>query len=341
MIGTQVGGYRIESKLGEGGMGEVYAASHALMGKRVAVKVLRAEHSHNGDVVNRFFREARATALLNHPGCVDIIDTGRLEDGRAYLVMSLLEGESLKDRLVRERLRAPTLISITRQIADVLSAAHQKGIIHRDLKPDNVFLVPDGGDPSGVRAKVLDFGVAKLADGFAGAPTNPSAIIGTPAYMSPEQCKGAAFVDSQSDIYSLGCMMFEMACGRPPFVCQGFGDYLMAHWSTPVPRPSSFAPVDAALERVILRALAKTKEERHGTMAELIAELDAVERPLPAVPRSSPEAATLVGASLPTLRGVPVPAVAPPRRRRGLWLMVGALAVATAAAALVAMLLLR
>jgi serine/threonine-protein kinase len=302
-------GYRIDGRLGEGGMGEVFAATNELMGKRVAIKVLRFEHSMNADVVERFFREARACALLNHPGCVDIIDTGHTEDGRGYIIMELLEGEGLKERIKRERIKPQVAISIARQIADVLSAAHAKGIVHRDLKPDNVFLVPNAAEPSGVRVKVLDFGVAKLTQG--GAPkamTNPAAIIGTPAYMAPEQFKGAGFVDAQSDIYALGCIMFEMACGREPFQGRGFGDYLMAHLSTPPPAPSSFGQVDARLERLILRALAKNKEERQKSMAEVIAELDAIAQGRTSAPRmAAAHAVTLADAGAPTVPSTSLP----------------------------------
>ena len=291
MVGTTIGGYRLDKKLGEGGMGDVYVGVHALMGKRVAVKVLREEHSRNLDLINRFFKEARATAMLAHPGCVDIIDTGRIPDGRGYIIMTLLEGESLKDRLARERPAPVVQMAIARQIADVLVAAHAKGIIHRDLKPENVFLLADEAAPARVRVKVLDFGVAKLADNTAGQQaTNPNALIGTPAYMAPEQCKGAVYVDTQSDIYSLGCIMYEMACGRPPFVCRGFGDYLMAHLTQTPPAPSSLTTLDPRWERVIVKALAKEKVARQRSMAELIAEIDAL-----APNTSHANAATVMG----------------------------------------------
>jgi serine/threonine protein kinase len=174
--------------------------------------------------------------------------------------------------------------------------------------------VPDHADPSGLRVKVLDFGVAKLTQAGQQAMTNPNAIIGTPAYMSPEQCKGAAFADSQSDIYSLGCIMFEMATRRTPFQGRGFGDYLMAHLSTPVPPPSTLANVAPSLERVILRALSKTKEQRHATMAELIGELDSLNQVRPTAPqRSSAVAETLVGATLPNLPPPPKSRAPAPR----------------------------
>jgi serine/threonine-protein kinase len=276
MIGATIGGYRLDRKLGEGGMGDVYVGVHALIGKRVAVKVLREEHSRNLDLINRFFKEARATAMLQHPGTVDIIDTGRLPDGRGFIIMTLLEGESLKDRLARERLAPVVQMAVARQIADVLATAHSKGIIHRDLKPENVFLLQDDAAPSRVRVKVLDFGVAKLTDNSGQAATNPNALIGTPQYMAPEQCKGAAYVDTQSDIYALGCIMYEMACGRPPFVCRGFGDYLMAHLTQTPAAPSSLATLDPRLERIIVKALAKEKSARQRSMSDVMSELDAL-----------------------------------------------------------------
>jgi serine/threonine-protein kinase len=316
MIGTVVGGFRIDRKLGEGGMGDVYVGVHALIGKRVAVKVLREEHSRNLDLVNRFFKEARATAMLQHPGCVDIIDTGRLPDGRGYIVMTLLEGESLKERLARERPAPVVQMAIARQISDMMATAHGKGIIHRDLKPENVFLLPDEAAPGRVRVKVLDFGVAKLTDVTGQqASTNPNALIGTPAYMAPEQCKGAMYVDKQSDIYALGCIMYEMSCGRPPFVCRGFGDYLMAHLTQDPPRPSSLGPIDPRYEKIILKALSKDKAHRQRSMQDLVAEIDALQ------PGANAAAATVIAGSadaatmmarpsheLETVKGLQVPA---------------------------------
>jgi eukaryotic-like serine/threonine-protein kinase len=270
VIGTLVSSYRIESKIGQGGMGDVYLGVHDLMGKRVAIKVLRAEHSENNDVIERFFREARAIALLSHPGAVDVYDTGRLDDGRAYIVMAYLEGLDLKQRLVHGAMEPELQVSIAKQIAETLSAAHDKGIIHRDLKPDNVFLL------AGDRVKILDFGVAKLVDQSVNVKTKTVAILGSPPYMSPEQCRGAGFVDHRSDIYALGCLMFEMAARRAPFVCKGFGDYLIAHCVDPAPLPSTLVPIDPAYERIIMKALSKKPEDRQANMAEVMAELDAV-----------------------------------------------------------------
>src|SRR5215831_18237470 len=171
VIGTTVGSYRILDKLGEGGMGAVYLAEHTLIGRRAAVKVLLPELSNNQEIVNRFFNEARSTAQIKHPGLIDIYDFGYHTTGSAFIVMEFLDGESLASRLRREsRLPIALLATLGRQIASALAAAHQKGIVHRDLKPDNVFLVVDAEMQHGVRAKVLDFGIAKLqSDGHGGA----------------------------------------------------------------------------------------------------------------------------------------------------------------------------
>jgi eukaryotic-like serine/threonine-protein kinase len=317
VIGTLVSSYRIESKIGQGGMGDVYLGVHDLMGKRVAIKVLRAEHSENNDVIERFFREARAIALLSHPGAVDVYDTGRLDDGRAYIVMAYLEGLDLKQRLQHGPMEPELQLAVAKQIAETLSAAHDKGIIHRDLKPDNVFLL------AGDRVKILDFGVAKLVDQTVNVKTKTVAILGSPPYMSPEQCRGAGFVDHRSDIYALGCLMFEMAARRAPFVCKGFGDYLIAHCVDPAPLPSSLVPIDPAYERIIMKALAKKPEERQATMAEVLSELES----LKAAPPSS--IATTLRSERPPVAARPAP---PATNYKLIALVLGIMAVAAAVA---------
>src|SRR5262245_7387999 len=158
-----LGQYRVTGTVGRGGMGIVHAAEHTLLGRRAAIKVLRAELSQNQDAVARFFNEARAAAAIRHPGIVDVYDFGWTPDGAAFLVMEHLEGESLTRRAARARFRWPAVLAIARQIAGALAAAHAAGIVHRDLKPDNVFLVPDPDVPGGERIKLLDFGIAKLS----------------------------------------------------------------------------------------------------------------------------------------------------------------------------------
>ncbi len=281
MIGEALGNYTITGKLGEGGMGVVYVGEHRLIGRKAAIKVLSPDVSHNKEMVGRFFNEARAATLVKHPGLVEIFDFGQHTDGSAFIVMELLEGESLAACIERQGALSPaTVAAIGRQIASALAAAHEKGIVHRDLKPDNVFLVPDSEVPGGQRVKILDFGIAKL--GSAGSEpgsvkTRTGAIMGTPAYMSPEQCKSAGEVDARSDIYSLGCVLYEMACGDPPFVKGGFGEILAAHiYEEPRP-PRAVAPsVPPELEAVIMRALAKAPEARQATMAHLKDELAAL-----------------------------------------------------------------
>ncbi len=270
MIGEWIGNYRIDSLIGAGDTGEVYGATHSIMGKRVAVKVLKLQHSERWDVVARFFREARAIAQVGHPGTVDVLDTGRHHNGRAYLVMALLEGECLRDRIKCGPLPVALQRSVARQTAEVMAVAHDRGVIHRDLNPGNIFLVPDSSEDAGVRVKILDFGVAKLIDDAASLRTRTGAILGSPAYMAPEQTRGAGLVDRRSDVYALGCVMFEMACGRPPFQCAGFTEYVVAHATQLPPAPSSLSPgVDPRLEQVMVRALSKQPGLRYQTMPEM------------------------------------------------------------------------
>src|SRR5581483_8310019 len=348
LIGSEIGSYRVDGKLGQGGMGEVFTATQPLIGKRVAIKVLLPAHSERPELVERFFREARATALLNHPGTVNIFDTGTLPDGRAYLVMDLLEGQSLSARQFSGPITPPELYSIGRQVADVLDAAHAKGILHRDLKPDNVFLIADKLEPGGVRVKLLDFGIAKLLDATAAVKTKTTAILGTPPYMSPEQCRGAGFTDKPTDVYALGCILFEMCCGRTPFVAKGFGDYLAMHVMDAPPKPSSLAPCDPRLEALILRALAKDAAER-PTAARMRDELAAIAKAPAAVASVTagsgppPPAPSQLVTTAPMTRPAPGPATTQPEtpapvedhapaKRRVMWIVLAALIAGAVAA---------
>jgi serine/threonine-protein kinase len=279
MVGEMLGHYRVLSEISEGGMGLVYLAEHYLLKKKAAVKVLLPDLSRNEDVVSRFFNEARATTLVSHPGIVNIFDFGYHGNGTAYLVMELLEGESLAARLQRERVLSPALlIELSKQLAAALGAAHALGIVHRDLKPDNVFLSIDGAIPCGLRAKVLDFGIAKLAsDGIHNMRTRIGAVMGSPAYMAPEQCRGVAQVDHRADIYALGCLMYEMAAGRPPFVRAGLSDILTAHiHEQPAPLHSLAPTLPLDLGTVVTRAMGKRPDDRYPSMAELEADLISV-----------------------------------------------------------------
>jgi serine/threonine-protein kinase len=275
-IGQVIGSYRLVRELGVGGMGAVYQAEHVVIGRQAALKILHAELSGSPEMVTRIFNEARAAALIRHPGLVDVYDFGRLPDGRAFLVMELLEGETLSDLLGRGRPPLELALSVARQLAAAVGAAHERGIVHRDLKPDNVFIVRDDAVEQGVRARVLDFGIAKLAPGLAGGAlhTRTGSIMGTPVYMSPEQCRGAGDVDWRCDVYALGCILFEMVAGRRVFEHEGIGELLGAHLHSAPPSASAVAPgTPRWLDAVIRKALAKEPGERWQSMVELGAAL--------------------------------------------------------------------
>src|SRR5262245_20776567 len=271
MIGETFGNYRVTELIGEGGMGVVYVAEHPGIGRRAAVKVLRAGLIDNAELTRRFFNEARAANSIRHPGIVEVFDCGTLPSGVSYIVMELLEGENLSTRLRRVgRLSHPDARRTAAQTASALAAAHAVGIVHRDLKPDNLFLVPDDRDPSLQMVKVLDFGIAKLGQDsgrLTYVRTRTGSVMGTPAYMSPEQCRGTREIDYRADIYALGVILFEMVCGRAPFVSEGFGEMVHLHISEPPPPPRSIEPsVPEDLERLILWCLAKEPTERMQSM---------------------------------------------------------------------------
>ncbi len=224
--GMQVGKYTLRRQLGVGGYALVFAAHDPILDREVALKLLKPQHAASEIVMQRFLQEARSTVKVVHPGIVTVFECGKVsgpdpeEDDTAYIAMELLEGETLADRIVRcGSLPPAAAIEIGRQLAAALGAAHRAGIIHRDLKPDNVFLVEDLLAPGGERAKVFDFGIAKLGRRPAppGIRTSSLTLLGTPRYMSPEQCRSAARIDHRSDIYALGAMLFELIAGRPPF----------------------------------------------------------------------------------------------------------------------------
>lgn len=280
--GSIVAGYRITHRLGGGGMGTVYAAEQPQIGKRVAIKVLRRDLAHDPDSVRRFEREARAANEIEHPGIVDVFAFGALEDGRPYLVMSLLEGKSLGEEISeRGKLPPEEAWRIGRAVGEALAAAHARGVIHRDLKPDNVFLERVEGGPA--RVRLLDLGLAKLlAD--AAAPDGPDASpmkltktgvpIGTPIYMAPEQWWGGD-VDERVDQYALGVTLFEMLAGVPPFRSQQFVELAQDHLHKAPPSLAEGGTAPAAIDAFVHRLLAKAPADRFPSIEEALAAGDA------------------------------------------------------------------
>jgi tetratricopeptide (TPR) repeat protein len=280
--GRTISHYRILAPLGRGGMGEVYEAEDTRLGRHVALKLLPAEACCVPEALERFLREARIVSSLNHPHICTLHDIGD-DAGQHFMVMELLDGESLKDRIARGPLPLDQLLDLGVQIADALDAAHGAGVIHRDIKPANLFITRRG------QAKVLDFGVAKLAEGPADAPgddrtraaselTTAGSAIGTVAYMSPEQARGHD-LDARSDLFSFGDVLYEMATGRPAFAGPThaviFEGILTKH---PTPPSALNANVPAELDRVIAKALEKDRETRYQSASEVRADLKRLKR---------------------------------------------------------------
>ena len=266
--------YRVLSRLGAGGIGVVYAAEHVRLQRKVAVKVLHPELSQNVEFRARFEREALAASKATHPSCVAVLDVGSVE-GQPFLVMEYVEGERLSERV--NDLTPAEAVEIGLQLLEALRHAHHHGIVHRDIKPDNVMLCRP--DQAGTRIKLLDFGLAKnLTPGAPGSQTvtQYGTVFGTPSYMSPEQA-AAAETDTRSDLYSLGVVLFQMACGRKPFVHEDPLDQVQAHLREAPPRARELRPeLSAELERVIARALEKERARRFQSADEMIAALGQV-----------------------------------------------------------------
>jgi serine/threonine-protein kinase len=278
--GDEIGPFRVTRLLGRGGMGEVYLAEDSRLGRRVALKLLPAERAGDPDRRARFKREARAAAALSHPNACAIYEVGETDDGRHFLAMEYVEGETLRHRLGGAPLEVTRAIEVAVQVAEALAAAHEAGIVHRDVKPENVMLRDDG------YVKVLDFGVAKLiataaqsADTTAPAnraapTTKPGEVVGTTLYMSPEQARGLA-VDARTDIWSLGCVLYEMLAGRAPFERETPADVLVAivEREPPPLRTLATEAIPDELERIVAKALRKDREKRYRTSKELLGDL--------------------------------------------------------------------
>jgi serine/threonine protein kinase len=298
LIGRTVGSYRVEKQLGKGGMGAVYMGLHPVIGSKVAIKFLHPQYAHDDKIVDRFFNEARAVNVIGHDNILKILDLNVTEDNRHYFIMEYLQGRAVQN-LLRHNVAIPLDVTgpIILQCCDALEAAHRKGIIHRDLKPDNVYLISMKGKKNFV--KVVDFGIARVTDdsGESTGRTQTGMVMGTPAYMSPEQGSGQSNkIDGRSDVYSLGVMMFQMATGRLPFPGSNFGEVLMGHLQQQPPKLCDLKPeTPEAYEAIVLKCLEKKQEDRFQSMKELRLTLEAcldqlgISKDLPAADETDPE----------------------------------------------------
>ncbi|MBI5502825.1 MAG: protein kinase [Deltaproteobacteria bacterium] len=262
------GKYRVEKKIGEGGMGKIYLGRHVTLGKRFAIKTLHADFTRNTEALERFRREAITTAQLEHPHILGMADMDQMDDGTAYIVMEFLDGKEMRSLLNEVQvLPVPRAVHIFAQVCRALAAAHDKNIVHRDMKPENVFLVEREGDPDFV--KVLDFGISKIR--MAGSKlTQTGMVIGTPHYMSPEQARGDPSLDHRSDIYTLGAMLYEALTGALPVQAENSTGVLVKILTEEPVRPTALNPqISPPLEGVILRAMAKDPNLRFGTCREM------------------------------------------------------------------------
>ena len=282
LANTTLSHYRIVSKIGEGGMGEVYLAQDTKLDRRIALKILPAEVASNRDRMDRFVREAKAAAALNHPNIATIHEIGE-SDGVNYIAMEFIDGVTLREKIHHEQTNLRKLLRYLQHVAEGLAKAHAAEIVHRDLKPDNIMITRDG------HAKILDFGLAKLierppvsggdssevATAVMPQHSTPGAIMGTVGYMSPEQAQGKTKeIDQRSDIFSFGCILFEAATGKKPFEGESVVKSLHMVIYEPAPPIIEFNPTAPSdLQRIVRRCLAKDPEERYQTIKDVAIEL--------------------------------------------------------------------
>ncbi|WP_437911895.1 serine/threonine-protein kinase [Sorangium sp. So ce302] len=286
-VPSRAGDYVLQSVLGEGGFGVVYRGEHATRRTKAAIKVLHAELALHPDVCLRFEREVVVMQRVRHPNVVEVLDVGRLEDGRPYFVMELLDGVSLERHLeARGRLPLEEALALLEPLCSALDAAHARAIVHRDVKPSNVFLCSGDMQKRGPRVVLLDFGVAKLLDAPGPALTTSRHVLGSPSSMSPEQLTGRP-VDARTDVYALGALAYAMLTGEPPFAGASFPVLRQLHLFASPPRPSAQARVSPSLDDVVLRALSKDPAERQPSAGQLLTEL----REAAAAPRAAGGAA--------------------------------------------------
>jgi eukaryotic-like serine/threonine-protein kinase len=324
-VGSIIDGrYKVETVLGEGGMGVVYRCVHTIIGKKLALKVLRADLARDTEVTERFLNEAKAASAIGNPHIIDISDFGQFADGAAYFVMEFLTGRALNGvGDDGQRMSMSRILNVARQLGEGLAAAHAAGIVHRDLKPDNIFLIERGAEKDFV--KILDFGIAKVSTAE-GKLTRAGAVFGTPHYMSPEQAAGTS-VDARGDIYSVGIILYELVSGKVPFDADNFMGVLTQHMYKPPPvlRDSTPNPelLPDGLEAIVMKCLAKRPEQRYQSMREFVADIDKVVAGLrPAAARERSEDLTEPGSYYDD-----VASSRPARQKKGPLLLLGAAAL--------------
>lgn len=304
LIGREIEGkYRIDGKVGAGGMGTVYRAQRIHIGDEVAIKILHPQHVSEPQATERFRREAQAAARLKHPNAVSIYDFGVTGDGLVYLVMELVEGQSLRQIIRRQGPLTPSAAAdIITQASAALDEAHRNNIVHRDLKPDNIIV---NASVNGLRVKVLDFGIAKLRDVPAGNLTQTGSVMGTPHYMSPEQCLGEE-LDHRSDVYSLGIVLYEMLAGVVPFNSPTSTAVVVQQVNQAPPSLRAVnLSISPELEKVVLHALEKKREARPQTAGTLAEELNGALQAHGVAPPAGP--AYPLGSSFPSSRDQSLP----------------------------------
>jgi serine/threonine protein kinase len=333
--GTAVGEYRVLRKLGEGGMGAVYAGEHPTIGKRVAIKVLSHHCASEPDLIRRFVEEARAANLIQHPHIIDIFSFSQLPDGRHYFVMEFLDGQSMAEAIDQQSLQPGELRRLLGQICGALEASHRAGIVHRDLKPENIWIArPPHGESY---VKLLDFGIAKLLDPTRTNLTQTGVVLGTPQFMSPEQCLGR-LVDARTDIYALGVILYRIFSGQYPFQGTVITELVYQHVADAPAPPSRHRDMPPDLERIILDCLAKDPAARPQSARVLGERLEAAlatwsEASADAAARGSALRSATVPAvahSSPAVQEQPLPTGSRRRRNRARWLLgLGAVVLVT------------
>ncbi|HEY4721475.1 MAG TPA: protein kinase, partial [Anaerolineae bacterium] len=327
-IGENVGPYRIIEQLGSGGMATVFKAYHAALDRYVAIKVLHPAFKQDPNFLSRFQREARIVARLDHPHMVPVYDFSEA-GGQPYLVMRYIEGETLKARQAKGALLLAEVARIIKPVGDALSYAHAQGVLHRDVKPSNVLLTNDGG------VFLADFGLARMTQ--AGESTlSQDSLLGTPQYISPEQARGDANLDARTDVYSLGVVLYELLVGRVPYQADTPYAVIHDHIYSALPLPRSINPaLSEPLERFLLKALSKERDDRYATVAEMLTAFEQAVQPStptriePVVPATIPLVSPVAAASA-TLATAPLasstmamPVQEKPKSRKKLWAGLG------------------